>query len=121
MRFRSTIVKGKMLYCSFCRKSNEQLKKLVRRARRLYLRRLRRAMRSHPRWQTGSSVPGLDALKTDDLLKSLLPAANQLRKTEDVLRNHVATLRKREVTWTRIGEALGVSRQAAWERFSQEE
>ena len=27
-------------------------------------------------------------------------------------------LRKRGVTWTRIGDALGISRQAAWERFS---
>jgi ATP-dependent Clp protease ATP-binding subunit ClpX len=30
----------------------------------------------------------------------------------------VDTLRKRDVSWATIGEALGVSRQAAWDRFS---
>ena len=27
-------------------------------------------------------------------------------------------LRRRELSWADIGEALGISRQAAWERFS---
>ena len=30
----------------------------------------------------------------------------------------VDTLRGRDVSWAVIGEALGVSRQAAWDRFS---
>jgi ATP-dependent Clp protease ATP-binding subunit ClpX len=30
----------------------------------------------------------------------------------------VDELRKREVSWAKIGEALGMSRQAAWERFA---
>jgi ATP-dependent Clp protease ATP-binding subunit ClpX len=34
-----------------------------------------------------------------------------LQKTVDVLRG-------REVSWATIGEALGISRQAAWDRFS---
>jgi len=33
-------------------------------------------------------------------------------------RTRVDMLRKREVSWAAIGEALGVSRQAAWERFT---
>jgi biotin operon repressor len=37
------------------------------------------------------------------------------------LHNHVDKLRDRGVSWTRIGEALGVSKQAAWERFSGED
>jgi len=115
------MVNGKMLYCSFCRKSDEQLKKLIA-GPAVFI--CDDCVELCNRILVGKPVPafpGLDALKTDDLLKTLLPAADQLRKTEDVLRQHVATLRKREVTWTRIGEALGVSRQAAWERFSQEE
>jgi ATP-dependent Clp protease ATP-binding subunit ClpX len=36
----------------------------------------------------------------------------------DFLGKHVDTLRKREVAWSEIGKALGISRQAAWERFS---
>ncbi|EPQ75172.1 hypothetical protein MMEU_2832 [Mycobacterium marinum str. Europe] len=34
------------------------------------------------------------------------------------LRAWVAELRRRGVTWSRVGEALGVTRQSAWERFS---
>jgi ATP-dependent Clp protease ATP-binding subunit ClpX len=36
----------------------------------------------------------------------------------NVLQQQVETLRKRGVSWADIGAALGVSRQAAWERFS---
>ena len=35
-----------------------------------------------------------------------------------VLETQVETLRKRGVSWAEIGAALGVSRQAVWERFS---
>lgn len=34
------------------------------------------------------------------------------------LQHMVDVLRNRGVSWARIGEALGVSRQAAWDRFS---
>ena len=34
------------------------------------------------------------------------------------LQEIVDVLRKRDVSWATIGEALGVSRQAAWDRFS---
>ena len=37
------------------------------------------------------------------------------------MHDHVDILRARGVSWTRIGAALGVSKQAAWERFSGED
>jgi hypothetical protein len=37
---------------------------------------------------------------------------------EASLRDQVAALRRRGVSWGRIAEALRTSRQAAWERFS---
>ncbi|MFF5262568.1 hypothetical protein ACFY4C_26835 [Actinomadura viridis] len=37
------------------------------------------------------------------------------------LRVWVRELRRRGVTWARIGQALGITRQSAWERFSGEE
>ena len=37
------------------------------------------------------------------------------------MQDYVDILRGRGVTWTRIGAALGVSKQAAWERFSGED
>jgi ATP-dependent Clp protease ATP-binding subunit ClpX len=43
---------------------------------------------------------------------------DEQRQGNSVLQAQVDTLRKREVSWAEIGEALGISRQAAWERFS---
>ncbi len=36
------------------------------------------------------------------------------------LRRAVMLARQQGISWERIGKALGVSRQAAWERFSSE-
>ena len=40
-----------------------------------------------------------------------------VRGINDV-QEQVDVLRKREISWSRIGDALGISRQAAWERFA---
>jgi hypothetical protein len=42
-------------------------------------------------------------------------------QTDAAVHDHVGILRDRGISWTRIGEALGVSKQAAWERFSGED
>ncbi len=115
------MVKGKMLYCSFCRRSDEQVTKLIAGPAVFICDGCVEICNRIIGGKPVPAFPGFDALNTDDLLKTLVPAAAQLHTSEDVLRQHVAILRKREVTWTRIGEALGVTRQAAWERFSQEE
>jgi biotin operon repressor len=52
------------------------------------------------------------------LLQSLKPSAAAVEGMRNVLQQQVETLRKRGVSWADIGAALGVSRQAAWERFS---
>jgi ATP-dependent Clp protease ATP-binding subunit ClpX len=54
----------------------------------------------------------------DQLLNSLRPAVATVEATRTVLQMQIDTLRKRDVSWSAIGDALGVSRQAAWERFS---
>jgi ClpX C4-type zinc finger len=51
----------------------------------------------------------LDWLKIQDAL---------VEKSRTGLQEAVDTLRRRDVSWASIGEALGVSRQAAWERFA---
>jgi ATP-dependent Clp protease ATP-binding subunit ClpX len=52
----------------------------------------------------------------------LLALVEPLSATAEAHRNHlqsvVDNLRTREVSWAAIAEKLGVSRQAAWERFS---
>jgi ATP-dependent Clp protease ATP-binding subunit ClpX len=58
---------------------------------------------------------------TDDELLEALPATAQAVENADAeLRKHVGLLRDRGVSWERIAAALGVSRQSAWERFSNE-
>ena len=63
------------------------------------------------------SFPGFAMLSDRALLKTLAPSLAAVEETRAVLRSHVDTLRQREVSWERIGAALGVTRQAAWERF----
>ena len=43
---------------------------------------------------------------------------NALRSVEVKLSESVHEARRQRFTWEEIGDALGVSRQAAWERFS---
>ena len=54
------------------------------------------------------------------LLAALKPAESTLDAVRSVLQSQINTLRKRGVSWSEIGDALGVSRQAAWERFSEQ-
>ena len=65
------------------------------------------------------SIPFPDLADEDDtaLLDRLRPAAGLVASADVGLRGLVDVLRQREVSWARIGDALGVSRQAAWERF----
>jgi hypothetical protein len=55
------------------------------------------------------------------LRRTLYSPLHPQLQVEETLKQHVDLLRRRGVTWAQIGEALSVSRQAAWERFSGEE
>ncbi len=57
----------------------------------------------------------------DELLASLARVQAVVSQVDAAVRERVAILRDRGVSWTSIGQALGVSKQAAWERFSGEE
>ena len=60
-------------------------------------------------------------LSDDELLATLPRVAAVSRQVEGELAAAVAEARSRGITWTRIGGALGMTRQSAWERFSSEE
>jgi ATP-dependent protease Clp ATPase subunit len=57
----------------------------------------------------------------DELLASLAKIQAVASQVDAAVHDYVGILRGRGVTWTRIGEALGTSKQAAWERFSGED
>src|SRR5689334_3777991 len=50
-----------------------------------------------------------------ELLANLPRTQSAHQSTASVLQQQIDVLRKREVSWQKIGDALGVSRQAAWE------
>ena len=68
-----------------------------------------------PKVGSGSEQPD------DELLASLARIQAVVSQVDGAMHEHVALLRARGISWTRIGEALGVSKQAAWERFSGED
>lgn len=57
----------------------------------------------------------------EDLLDELARSAGQFLPMERHIGDLVGQLREKGTTWAGIGEALGMSRQAAWARFSGEE
>ena len=61
--------------------------------------------------------PAMTDTDVDGLLQRLRCAVDHAASADAGLRGLIAVLRSREVSWARIGEALGVSRQAAWQRF----
>jgi ClpX C4-type zinc finger len=67
-----------------------------------------------------AAFDGWSALTDDELVAALPASAAAVDAVEDKLRNHVSELKQRGVSWDRIAAALGVSRQAAWERFSDQ-
>jgi hypothetical protein len=66
-------------------------------------------------------VGGWNERPDADLLASLARIQAVVSQVDAAVHDHVDILRGRGVSWTRIGEALGVSKQAAWERFSGED
>jgi ATP-dependent protease Clp ATPase subunit len=66
-------------------------------------------------------VQGLGEMDTDSLLGNLKGAATVTQSIDSHFKATVLELRKRGLTWAKIGETLGISRQAAWERFADDE
>jgi ATP-dependent Clp protease ATP-binding subunit ClpX len=71
--------------------------------------------------QEDPSIPYWQAMTDEDMLRHLPRIASVATQVEDNLRVWVQRLRDRGVSWARIGAALGMARQSAWERFSGEE
>jgi hypothetical protein len=62
-----------------------------------------------------------ELLSDEDLLATLPRVAAVSHQVQVQLAEGVTAARARGITWTRIGGALGMTRQSAWERFSGEE
>ena len=62
-----------------------------------------------------------DRLSDEALLAEMVRAHAAHQNVDRAVAHHVVALRARGVSWARIGDALGMTRQSAWERFSGEE
>ena len=67
------------------------------------------------------TIKAWEGLSDEDLLAEMVRAHAAHQNVDRAVAHHVAALRDRGVSWARIGEALGMTRQSAWERFSGEE
>jgi hypothetical protein len=109
-----------VLFCSFCRKDQRDVGMLVA-GPGVHICDACVALCS--RLLTGkptAAFAGWGALADDDLLAALPAAEGAVDAAAEKMRKHVDMLRQRGVSWERIAGALGVSRQAAWERFATE-
>jgi hypothetical protein len=108
----------KRLRCSFCRKDDRTVAKLLG-GPKVYICDACVGLCNHI--LADESAPGLSGWTslTDAKLLEALPSSNAaVELARETLQAQVNLLREREVSWAAIGEALAVSRQAAWERFS---
>jgi hypothetical protein len=109
-----------VLYCSFCRKDYDHVAKLVAgpgvHICDACVALCTRILTDKPT----APFAGWQSLTDDELLATLPAADAAVAAVDEKLHEHVAMLRKRGVSWERIAASLGVTRQAAWERFSRE-
>lgn len=112
------------LRCSFCTKDKEQIAKLVA-GPGVYICNecvdLCSLIINEESAAPTPKVGGWSDQPDDELLASLGRIQKVVFQVDAAVHDHVDILRARGISWTRIGEALGVSKQAAWERFSGED
>jgi hypothetical protein len=106
------------LYCSFCRKSDREVAKLIAGPGVHICDACVALCNAVLEGKPGSGFTGWESLSDKALLASLGPSEATVEAVRRVLTTQVGILRARGVSWEMIGRALGVSRQAVWERFS---
>lgn len=105
----------KHLRCSFCRKDDRKVSKLVG-GPNAYI--CEDCVGLCNRILADESISRWAWLTDGDLLDTLPASCVALEASREALRTQVNLLRERKVSWAAIGGALGISRQAAWDRFS---
>ena len=109
------------VYCSFCLKSQDEVAKLVAGGGSVFI--CDECVGLCDEYMAGRR-PNLshfvppEKLPTERLIAQLPALETTVRGKRTQLQWVIDQLRSREVSWADIGEALGVSRQSAWERFS---
>jgi ClpX C4-type zinc finger len=117
----SSASQTRTLYCSFCFKSQHEVKKLIAGPAAIFICDACVYLCNDciaGRFPDTSKSHSEKDLPTERLLERLQPIEDTLQGKGNQLQKVVEILRSREVSWAQIGTALGISRQSAWERFS---
>jgi len=107
--------------CSFCGKGEDKVRRLIAGPGVFICDGCVRLCTEVLEGQRGELSIGPDHEFAEVLLDELRINAAGLKQSEEQLQRAINILRKNQVPWSRIGEAIGTSRQAAWERFSGED
>ena len=119
----AALAQKRVYRCSFCGKSQEEVKTLVPgpgvficdECVQLCQAIIDKNQKPAPRGVPSSLIP--DSAPTETLLKTLAGHNGAFERIDGGMQDIVDILREREVSWATIGQALTVSRQAAWKRF----
>jgi len=110
------------LHCSFCGKSQHEVEKLIA-GPGVYICDVCVALCNEILALEGPPrlMDELGEQGEDELLQILERIRGRHSSVDRTTESVVRELRRRQVAWARIGEALGMTRQSAWERFSGED
>jgi hypothetical protein len=113
-------VSTQILYCSFCYKSQHEVKELISGPGSIFI--CDECVELCNEIIAGrmptSKSPSVEELPTERLLERLGAMEETVQGKGNQLQQAVECLRARRVSWAVIGAALEISRQAAWERFT---
>ena len=111
--------------CSFCQASAPDVEKMIAGPGIYICDRCVSAcvaiIESAPAKSSEPQLPSWQAMTDEELLSRLPRIASVASQVEGGLLRWVGEARRRGASWAAIGEALGMSRQSAWERFSRGE
>ena len=123
LKAEATETHNRVYRCSFCGKSQTEVKTLVagpgvficdecvQLCRAIIDKKQKPATQELPNPLLPANAP------TDKLLKTLAGYNGAFERIDAAMQDIVDILREREMSWATIGQALAVSRQAAWTRF----
>jgi ATP-dependent Clp protease ATP-binding subunit ClpX len=111
---------ARTLYCSFCFKSQHEVRKLIAGPASIFIcdecvGLCTAIIAGH---LPSPKILSPHELPTKRLLERLGAIEQTVQGKGSQLQSVVDLLRAREVSWAQIGTALGISRQSAWERFT---
>jgi len=117
----ATTVVFESISCSFCTKTKDEVAKLIAGPGVFICDECIGLCNDILVEDTTESLADWSALGTDELIERMVHVASSRDRVDNVVSGLVKMLRAREVTWSRIGASLGITKQSAWERYSGED